>query len=368
VAGETNAAGTEDMAAGAEVTEPKTRANAPSNGRQPWGARPVGTWVVFICSIGLVFERFRHGYEALWNPVSTMMFHPGKAPVFAHRLLFVGVAWVFRLINPALKPLDCYFLSQIVALVWTFSMVGLLVREAVGIGTEYAAYPLLALMFMPTFGYFTFYDIGLVGFFAACLYCLLRGRERIFLVIFAIGLFNHENLLLMAPVAVLFKATGGDYRRAFQVAASTLAIYGGSRLVLQLALPSDRQFDLRLAENLHPLNHYSVMTLLTTFAALLLPLCCVAVGFRYSHRLLRLAAPVVLLGLAAIVELFGQWHEPRQFDAMFGLAVPMFLSSAAGRTAARGTWRELIRACYPVHERHEADKHPDGPTLRFPCR
>jgi len=142
------------------------------------------------------------------------MFHPASAPIMAHRLLFVGVAWIFRLLIPSLDAIHCYYLSQIVALLWSFSMISLLVREVVGSDKVFAAYPLLALMLMPTFEYFTFYDIGIVGFFAACLLLLHRGRDGLFLATFTIGLFNHENLLLMAPVAVLYKGANRDYRRA----------------------------------------------------------------------------------------------------------------------------------------------------------
>jgi hypothetical protein len=289
--------------------------------------RSTATYVLFICSIAVVFLRLRQSYDGSWSPISTIMFHPWEAPVFAHRLLFVGVAWLFRLVLPSLDVVYCYYLSQIVALLWSFSMVGLLVREIVGCELEFGAYPLLSLMLIPTLRYFTFYDIGIAGFHAACLVLLLKERHALFLATFAVGIFNHENLLLMAPVGVLYTGRSRNYRKAIVLAVGTIGIYVSSRYLLQIVLPSDRSFDWRMTQNLHPLAYYGFKRLFDAAVALLLPFCSIAVGFRYSHTLLKIATPVVLFGLAVIVQLFGQWSEPRQFDAMFALAVPMLLSS-----------------------------------------
>jgi hypothetical protein len=293
------------------------------------------TNVLFICSVLLVFMRLRQGYDGDWSPIATLMYHPGQIPVFGHRLLFVGVAWIFRFlpIFPA-DVLYCYYLSQIVALLWSFSMVGLLVREIVGPEEEFAAYPLLALMLVSTLDYFTYFDIAIVGFYAACLVLLLKQRHALFLITLAIGLLNHENLMLMAGVGVLYIYGTRNHRKAAVLAVASLGIYAAERYLLQTVLPLDPPFAWNWPENVHPLSTYGFRPLFNTAAALLLPVSCILMGFRHSHRLLKMAGPLVLLGITVLAQLFGKWNEPRMFGALFAIAVPMLLSSTPKRVAA----------------------------------
>jgi len=292
------------------------------------------TGILFLGSVLAVFLRLRQCFDPEWGPIAGLMFHPGAVPVFGHRLLFVGVAWIFRLAGiVSTDARYCYYLSQIVALLWSFFMVGWLVRETAGEEMEYAAYPLLALLLLPTLDYFTYYDLAIPGFYAACLVLLLKGRHGLFLGILTLGMLNHENLILMAGVGVLSAFRNRNYPLSTLLAGASLGIYAAERQVLQKLLPLAWTHMWNWPENVHPIDTYGLIPLCAAALALLLPLACMVVGFRYSHPLLKIGAPVVLLGLTVAGALFGQWNESRMFDPLFAFSVPMLLS-VIGKTTA----------------------------------
>src|SRR5205085_1639332 len=131
------------------------------------------------------------------------------APPFNHRLLFVLLARVFHWMNPALHVPACYFLSQIVAAGAAFLVIEPWARRFVAPRHAEWSRPILLLLLIPTFTYWTFFDLGIVFFHTAALLALMRRRDGWFLLAFAAGTLNHENTLLLVPVALVLRRRTG---------------------------------------------------------------------------------------------------------------------------------------------------------------
>jgi len=262
-------------------------------------------------------------YEGAWCPIGTLMTNPRQVPTFGHRLLFVGVGWLFKLAVPALSFRRCWLLSQGVATVFTFGAMAVWVRKLVGsplIGVGSLA---LTVMLIPTIGYCTFYDVAMIGFYSLCLILLAEKHLLLYLTIYAVALTNHENILLLLPVAVLYLWSYKRWTAGTLMGVAQALIYVAYRLAIRHFLPSDLAFHWNLYRNLR--LEYEGRGLLLAAAALLLPFVGTAIGFQYAPRLLKISVVGLFPGLLLVTVLFGQVNEPRQFDAMFALAVPSIL-------------------------------------------
>ena len=111
--------------------------------------------------------RLRQGYDGAWSTIAILMFHPGRVSIFGHRLLFVGVAWIFRLLSIfSADVLYCYYLPKSSPCCGRFPCWVYWSGEYLQAGGRFAAYPLLALMLVSTLDYYTYFDIAIVGFYA----------------------------------------------------------------------------------------------------------------------------------------------------------------------------------------------------------
>jgi hypothetical protein len=248
---------------------------------------------------------------------------------YAHRVLFIGVARMFGVLAPRLGAKMYFYLSQLVALAFTFISVRLLVRQYVGEAWDGIASVLLAIMLAPMFLYFNFYDIGLVGFHALCLALLLQRRYAWYLVVYTIGLTNHENVLLLAGVACVWLWQEDRKKQAVTVAGAQVLIFVLYRLAVRHWMPGDVPYTARLHENLHAWSIFGPVLLLKAALPLVLPVVGLIVCFRYSPAFLKTAAVVLFAGLVLVTMLVGRLVEARQWMAMLAVAVPMLVVGLA---------------------------------------
>jgi hypothetical protein len=263
--------------------------------------------------------------EGPWAPLDALMNHPATTPIAGHRLLFVAVAWLPRIVLPEVSSKQCYFFSQLVALIFTFLAMrrwSLLFLHAKCLPIVYMV---LAVTLIPTFRYYTFYDIAMVGFFALAFEMLFTDRLIFLTLVFALALTNHENILLVVPIVVLHLLAKGKQRPAGLIAVALLAVYGVYRMAVHHFLPADTPFMFQLFANLHPMRlvkrGYRVEEFGTAAVSLLPPALATAVMLPLSPRELRRSCILLFVELFIVTALFGKFNESRQFTALFSVSV-----------------------------------------------
>lgn len=280
--------------------------------------------IVAACALMTFLARYR-GYEGEWAPIEKLMTHPEKVGVFGHRLLFVGVAALAKLVMPGLTYLQAFYVSQLVACAFTFAALSWWIWRLLGHHYVAAAALLLTVMLAPALTYYNFYDVAIVGFYALCLGLLWQERLTLYFVVFALGLWNHENMLLLAGVAGLWLLSRRHIAPAIAVGSIHVVLYALYRVAVRIAIPHDALFDSRVSANLHFLASWGALGIAISAATLALPLIGAALGYKSSPRFVRVAAIALFAGLAVVTTLFGQYNEARQWVAFYPLAIPMVL-------------------------------------------
>ncbi len=269
-----------------------------------------------------------YGYEGAWMPLQSIMNFSFPPPV-GHRVLFVLLADGIQAAIPSLGYLKCFLLSQLVAILLAFEAIrrwgALFVREELSIVAQF----LLAIILIPTLHYYDFYDFGVVFFFSAGLYCLFTNHFLAYLLLLAVGTFNHEITLLLVPVFVAIHFPEGlKQRRIWGQVLLQLATWGGVRALMFWLLPSHAAPELRLQTNIDELLHPTPGLLLRYLGP------CIWIGVAmlgYRRAPQRLRRAIILLPLlAATTFVYGQFHEVRQFDAFIPVLVALILCGIPG--------------------------------------
>jgi len=173
----------------------------------------------------------------------------------------------------------------------------------------------------PTFTYFTFFDIGIVFFYAAGLTMLLQGRRAYYLILISLGVLNHENILLLIIVSAVI--CYGE-KRWLAFVALQLSLYLAIRAALFHLIPVPRAWQ-------HGYVWVNIDLFLFKPAALVSTVL-LFLWFVFALFIARASAPValrrctillpLLLGIAILV---GRLNEARLFDAFLPIAVVLIL-------------------------------------------
>ena len=183
---------------------------------------------------------------------------------------------------------------------------------------------MLAVILISTcLGYRNFYDIGIVFFFSCGLLALYRRKYAWFVVIVTVGTLNHENILLLIPTAAFLLYDAEPRRIWLSLVAASLAGHLLARAALEWLIPFQKHFDWRILSNMTK-PFLLPVDMVTSLAALggwyvlgimSLPAC--------DKRLRRLV--ILFPMLFGVTFLFGQFHEPRQFDAFIPVLIAVLL-------------------------------------------
>jgi len=286
-------------------------------------------WSIALgCSSALFLLLMRCGSEASWYPLEVLMKNPSALPVFGHRLLWVWLADLIHKLAPSLSYSACYLLSQIAPTILAVIVIGEWSALFIQSSLRWTGQVLLVPMLATTFGYFTFYDISIVFFYALCLLLLHQRRYLAFAVAVGIATLNHENALLLVALAG-FETLRYGKRICTAVTLGSLSAYLAARFLIQYFLPTSKFVDWRIWTNLiYPLIHPRLLIEST----LALAFWWIAAGASWPNvdPFLRRAA-ILLPMLLAVTFLFGQFHEPRQFDAMIPVVIAFIVSFANDR-------------------------------------
>jgi len=270
--------------------------------------------ISFAC-VATILTALEHGYEGPWYKLHTIMHEPNESPpAFGYRLLFPLVARELQHVAPSLTDRNCFFAVQTVIIAVTVYLSGKWASLFLPRFGKLFGYVSLTLMVTPTLTYYNFYDIAIIGFWTSCLLLLYYNKWASYTALFAIATLNHENNLLLVPVALLYAWRRMKFSRLALFAICQVGSYIVVRSVVICQVSGAALFDNRLWENLLFWRTYPLRFLILS-GAILIPWWLLAfIGWRYAPSLLRCAA-TSLPSLFLVTTLFGKFSESRQFDA-----------------------------------------------------
>ncbi len=262
-----------------------------------------------------VLMAVERGYQGAWYQLGTIIHHPEIAePPFGYRPLFPLLAAGFQTIFHRMNDHNVFIATQVICIGAAVYLMGRWTNLFLPGFGKLLGFMLAALMLCPTIGYWTFYDIALVGFWTACLMLLYYEQTVGYLLVFILGTFNHENMLLLVPCALLYLWGRVKFWKLLLLTVAQLAAWAGVRyLVVMSVHGAPALFQNHLLMNLHFLKTYSKQALFFTGMTLVPWWGLAALGWRHAPRLLR-CATITLPGLFLVTLLFGRFDEPRQFD------------------------------------------------------
>lgn len=301
------------------------------------GSNPLAAWLLWLGSVMTILVALERGYEGAWYPLGTIMHHPEMAnPAFGYRLLFPFIAVALQRLHSSLSDHNSFVAVQTAIIAGTVYLTGTWASLFLPKLGRLLGYLLLPLLVCPTIGYWTFYDIAIVGFWTGCFLLLYHEKYLIYLLVLGLATLNHENILLIIPCALLYLWGRMQFSRLVVFAISQVAVWCAVRYFATSVVHGAALFDKRLHDNLFFWRYYPLHQL--AFAALtLLPWWLLAsMGWKYAPRLLRCSA-LSLPGLVLVTILFGKLNEVRQFAAFVPTCVGLiccWFGSRMGSPAA----------------------------------
>jgi hypothetical protein len=289
-------------------------------------------WLGSSLAILMAIER---GHEGAWYPLSTIIHHPETAPEspFAYRPLLPTLAAALQRIFHSLTDHNAFIATQILAIAVTVYLLGKWMSLYLPTFGRLTGFMLAALMLAPTIGYWTFYDIALTGFWTACLIFLYYDKPAAYLLVFTLATFNHENILLLIPCAVLYYWRRMSMGKMAAFAIAQILAWVSVRYLVVSAIhissgSSPGIVENHLAFNLTFWKSYTHQALFFTAINLFPWWALAAFGGKYAPRLLRCAV-ITLPGLFLVTLLFGRFDEPRQFDGFIPITIGLIACWAA---------------------------------------
>lgn len=272
-------------------------------------------WLIGLACAATILIALERGYEGSFYRLSTIIHHPESAnAAFGYRLLFPTLAAQLQKLAPSLTDHNCFIAVQSLVIAITVYLLGKWASLFLPKFGQIFGYAILPLMVCPTIGYWTFYDIAIIGFWTACLLLLHHRRYLTYMVIFAAATLNHENILLLIPCAIVYSWGRMKLSLLALFAVSQVALWCGVRYLVISLVPAGPLFDNRFWYNLLFWRHYSLQALFFAWV-ILIPWWLVAfMGWKYAPPLLRCSA-ISLPGLLVVTFLFGKYDEARQFAA-----------------------------------------------------
>lgn len=249
--------------------------------------------------------------------------HPESHPIIGHRLLLLWLARVLHQGYPGLNSKTLLIASQVPAALFTTLAIGFWSAEFVGLKRAFLGQLFMLTFLLPTISYYNFYDIAIVGFYAATFLAVVRQRFWLTVPLISIATLNHENALLLVPAVASAAFLNLSIRKALSIAGAAFLGYASVRLALFHYLPMSTIGDLRFYSNAVWVANLAP-SLLVGGAMLLFRWACALMGWTYAPPTLKRLA-IIWPALIIVTVAFGQFTETRQFDADIPLCTALLL-------------------------------------------
>ena len=282
-----------------------------------------------------ILSALDRGYEGNWYPLGAYIHHTKEATgPYAYRVMFPFFAGRLEWLFPWMNDRISFKATQLPCIAVTVYLMGKWASLFLPRYGRLIGFMLAALMLSTTITYWNFYDIGLTGFWTACLLLLYFERPVGYLLIFSLATLNHENILLLAPCAILyFVRRMSPWKLAAFAIAQLVAWTCVRYLVVSSFLLAPVLFYNGLDMNLAFWRHYDKRGYLNTALVLFPWWVLAAMGWKHAPRILRCAA-LSFPGLILVTILFGKYDEARQFDGFIPTCIGFITCLAASISRA----------------------------------
>jgi hypothetical protein len=264
-----------------------------------------------------------------WYNVQTMMTNPASVPVFGQRLLLIWPAMVLKHFIPRLTYIQAFIVIQGVAIVLAIYAIGEWSAFFVGHSLKFLGQILLTLLLLPTMLAYQAHDIGVVFTYTLCYIFLYRRSYWLFVLAFFIAILNHQNVLLLVPVAGFVMWEKEPNSTIVRVLAICLVVFFLTRYVLNQAVPIPQSHEQKIWWNMRQLAElprmmiFGVMLTVPWYAG-------AAIVFKFADPFLKRASVLLPLQLA-IYSVYGQLNEARLFHGFLPILIGIYLCFARGR-------------------------------------
>ena len=247
-------------------------------------------------------------------------------PPFRHRILFVLIAKAILAVAPSMTTMFAFQVTQGLACLLATVAMRKWCELVVGPSLAFAGQAVMAAALVTTFWYWTFYDIGVVFFAAACFACAVRGWLVPCAILFSLGTLNHEGILLVAlDTAVLFWTRGMPRLRVLSWFGLLVVLYALMRAALFTVMPVDAAYQsMGIMRNLE-IFHNGPGTLARFVLGFGLWCVTAALGWPYAPKWLKVITAVHVPQLAVVAVLFGKVNEVRLYNGFLPLHVALTL-------------------------------------------
>ncbi len=264
------------------------------------------------------------GYQGDWYVIENLMNYEASAP-FQQRFLFILFANAIKALLPTLSYIQAYCLSQLIVILPMFYLIRKWAEIFVPRSFSFVAQLILLAMIVPSISYYTFYDFGIVFFFTLCLYLLFKRKFRAYFIVFTIGIFNHEIILLMVfPFAFMFYDDEILKKRVWILILLHIVLFAIARVIQFSILPSSNMIQYgKFWMNLNFIFRKPLMlanTLISIFAWYIISF----MGITHASKALKrclILLPVLLI----VILIVGQLNELRLFNCFIPVAIVLIL-------------------------------------------
>jgi len=282
------------------------------------------------CSVALFIAIAQPDQDRPFCPVGVMA-DPGSFGIMGHRLLLPWVADILKLLSPAVSYRQAFLITQFAASVAASHMVAKWSALFIGEKWKFVGQLLLVAIMVPTITYNDFYDMAMVFFFSLALYLLYKRRYALFVAVVGIGVFNHENILVLIVASAVILYGTAPVRTWLGVPLATLAIWFGVRALMDRLVPIETHFDLHLWSNLLNVAH-PTGDIVKAASSMMFWWLIAGLGFVQANQFLRRAV-IMLPGLVLVTFVMGQYREARQFDAFIPVTIALILTLVQKHTS-----------------------------------
>lgn len=276
------------------------------------------------CSWLCFYALYSYSYQGEWYQIEKIMKLSGGPP-YQQRILFVWVANGIRWIFPGSSYLGCYFISQIIPIVLSFYFIKKWGELFISKELAFLSQILLVLLLIPTFKYYTFYDIGTVLFYTLCLFFLFKRHFYFYFLMLVLGTFNHEiTLFLIFIFAAIYLDSDLQKKYFLKLVIIQIILYGVVRIFMFWWLPAPSTWDeskvwFNIDFILHHDRRFWMVILNLIFWYIIAFL-----GISSAPKELK-RSTILLPFLFVTTFLVGQFNEIRLFDAFIPVGIALFL-------------------------------------------
>lgn len=305
-----------------------------SQDSEDWRSNLFSTCVWLGCSWLCFYALYSYSYQGEWYQIQKVMTF-SEGPPYQHRVLFVWVANGIKAISPGISYQGCYFLSQAIAILLAFYFIKKWGELFIAREMAFLSQILLVLLLIPTFRYFTFYDIGIILFYTISLLSLFKGRFYLYFMTLLFGTLNHEiTMFLIFIFAVMYYDSSLKRSQYWGFIFIQVFIYGATRFWLFFILPMSEPWGVgRVWFNLNFLLN-SDRRLLFVFLNIFFWYLIAFLGFKEAPQKLRRC--VMLFPLLLITTfLVGQFNEIRHFNAFAPIIIGLIISIVSNLTVKK---------------------------------